>query len=56
MTNATPAPNKKHRFWTMERKQSAAGWCFLAPAAILIFVFSFYPMIQALLISFKKSP
>jgi len=53
MTNATPAP-KKHRFWTMERKQSAAGWCFLAPAAILIFVFSFYPMIQALLISFKK--
>ena len=54
MTNATPAPKKKHRFWTMERKQSAAGWCFLAPAAILIFIFSFYPMFQALLISFKK--
>ena len=54
MTNATPAPKKKHRFWTMERKQSAAGWCFLAPASILIFIFSFYPMIQALLISFKK--
>ena len=53
MTNATPAP-KKHRFWTMERKQSAAGWAFLAPASILIFIFSFYPMIQALLISFKK--
>ena len=54
MTNATPAPKKKHRFWTMERKQSAAGWCFLAPASILIFIFSFYPMVQALLISFKK--
>ena len=54
MTNATPAPKKKHRFWTMERKQSAAGWCFLAPAALLIFIFSFYPMFQALLISFKK--
>ena len=54
MTNATPAPKKKHRFWTMERKQSAAGWCFLAPASILIFIFSFYPMFQALLISFKK--
>jgi len=54
MTNATPAPKKKHRFWTMERKQSAAGWAFLAPASILIFIFSFYPMIQALLISFKK--
>jgi len=54
MTNATPAPKKKHRFWTMERKQSAAGWCFLAPASILIFIFSFWPMFQALLISFKK--
>ncbi|MBR5560023.1 MAG: sugar ABC transporter permease [Clostridia bacterium] len=54
MTNATPAPKKKHRFWTMERKQSAAGWAFLAPAAIMIFVFSFWPMFQALLISFKK--
>ncbi|MBQ8618134.1 MAG: sugar ABC transporter permease [Clostridia bacterium] len=53
MTNATPAP-KKHRFWTMERKQSAAGWCFLAPAAIMIVVFSFWPMFQALLTSFKR--
>ena len=53
MTNATPAP-KKHRFWTMERKQSAAGWCFLAPAAIMICVFSFYPMFQAFLTSFKR--
>ena len=54
MTNATPAPKKKHRFWTMERKQSAAGWIFLAPAALLIFIFSFWPMFQALLISCKK--
>ena len=53
MTNATPTP-KKHRFWTMERKQSAAGWCFLAPAAIMICVFSFYPMFQAFLTSFKR--
>ena len=54
MANATPAPKKKHRFWTMERKQSAAGWMFLAPAAIMIFVFSFWPMFQAFLISLKK--
>ena len=54
MTNATPAPKKKHRFWTMERKQSAAGWCFLAPATLMIFVFSFWPMFQALLTSFKR--
>lgn len=53
MTNATPAP-KKHRFWTMERKQSAAGWIFLAPAALLIVLFSFWPMFQALLTSFKR--
>jgi len=54
MANATPTPKKKHRFWTMERKQSAAGWMFLAPAAIMIFVFSFWPMFQAFLISLKK--
>ena len=53
MANTTPV-RKKKRFWTMERKQSAAGWMFLAPAAIMIFVFSFWPMFQALLISFKK--
>ena len=40
MTNATPAAKKKHRFWTMERKQSAAGWAFLMPATLLIFIFS----------------
>ena len=51
MTNTTNAPAKKKRFWTMERKQSAAGWAFLAPATLLIFVFSFYPMIRAFMIS-----
>ena len=54
MTNATPAPKKKRRFWSMERKQSAAGWAFLTPATLMIFVFSFYPMIQAFLTSMKR--
>ena len=54
MTNATPAPKKKHRFWTMERKQSAAGWAFLTPATLLIVIFSFYPMVQAFLTSMKR--
>ncbi|MGN0776660.1 MAG: carbohydrate ABC transporter permease [Candidatus Ventricola sp.] len=54
MTNATPAPKKKHRFWTMERKQSAAGWAFLTPATLLIVIFSFYPMVQAFLTSLKR--
>ena len=53
MANTTPV-RKNKRFWTMERKQSAAGWAFLAPAAIMIFVFSFWPMFQAFLISLKK--
>ena len=54
MTNATPAPKKKHRFWTMERKQSAAGWAFLTPATLMIVIFSFYPMVQAFLTSLKR--
>ena len=54
MTNVTPAPKKKRRFWSMERKQSAAGWAFLTPATLMIFVFSFYPMVQAFLTSLKR--
>ena len=54
MTNANPAPKKKHRFWTMERKQSAAGWAFLTPATLMIVIFSFYPMVQAFLTSLKR--
>ena len=53
MANTAPV-RKKKRFWTMERQQSAAGWAFLAPATILIFIFSFWPMFQAMLISLKK--
>ena len=38
----------------MHQKQSLAGWAFLAPATLLIFVLSFYPMFSALLTSFKR--
>ncbi len=34
-------------------KQSRAGWIFLAPATLLIAVMSFWPMIQAFMMSFK---
>ncbi|MDE6912133.1 MAG: sugar ABC transporter permease, partial [Lachnospiraceae bacterium] len=34
-------------------KQHRAGWIYLAPAALLIAVMSFWPMIQAFLISLK---
>ncbi len=35
-------------------KQRAAGWAFLAPASLMIFALSFYPMIQAFITSLKK--
>ncbi len=39
---------------TLQRKQNITGWIFLIPAAFLIFAFCFYPMLQALLLSFKR--
>ena len=33
--------------------QRAAGWIYLAPATILIFIMSFWPIIQAVITSFK---
>ena len=34
-------------------KQKAAGWSYLAPATILILIMSFWPIIQAVITSFK---
>ncbi|MBE5802648.1 MAG: sugar ABC transporter permease [Clostridiales bacterium] len=48
MNNTAPAPRKRP-FLTVARKQNLAGWFFLAPAALLIFYFSFYPMFRAFL-------
>lgn len=44
---------KKKKGMTLAKKQLAAGWLFLTPATILIFIMSFYPIIQALITSFK---
>ena len=38
---------------TLANKQLAAGWLFLTPATILIFIMSFYPIIQAFITSLK---
>ena len=43
----------KPRGITLNKKQNLTGWAFLAPAAIMIAIMSFIPMIQALLLSFK---
>ena len=37
-----------------EQKRNLTGWAFLLPAALLIFIFCFYPMVQALILSFQK--
>ena len=36
------------------KKHNLTGWAFLIPAALLIFIFCFYPMIQAIILSFTK--
>ncbi len=38
---------------SIQRKQQRAGWFFLAPATLLIFVMSFWPMIQAFIMSLQ---
>ncbi len=41
---------------SVAKKQEVWGWAFLAPATILIFIMSFWPMIQAFIMSLKKGP
>lgn len=44
--------NKK-KGMSITGKQRAAGWIYLTPATILIFIMSFWPIIQAVITSFK---
>ncbi len=44
---------KKKRGLGLLAKQEAAGWAFLTPASLLIFIMSFYPMVQAFITSLK---
>lgn len=39
---------------TLNQKNLRAGWFFILPAALLIFIFSFYPMFQAFWLSLQK--
>lgn len=39
---------------SVRQKQNMSGWMFLTPAVLLIAVMSFYPMIKALILSFKS--
>ncbi|AEF82248.1 ABC transporter, permease protein [Leadbettera azotonutricia ZAS-9] len=42
------------RRFSLEKKYSWWGWAFVFPASILIFILSFYPMVQALFLSFRS--
>lgn len=44
----------KARRLTQSRRYNLTGWVFLAPAALLIAVMSFYPMLKCLFYSFQK--
>lgn len=55
--SAKPAPASgrvpKPKMSAMARRRSLTGWAFIAPAAILIALMNFWPMIQAFILSFK---
>jgi len=44
---------QKPRRMRMEQRRNLTGWVFLLPAALLIALMNFWPMIQALILSFK---
>lgn len=44
----------KRNGMSLRKRHLLIGWGFILPAAMLILVFSFYPMFQALLLSLKK--
>lgn len=44
--------SKNKKGLNIQAKQQRAGWIFLAPATLMIAVFSFYPMVQAFITSF----
>ena len=44
----------KRRKLSLHQKQNLVGWAFLIPAALLIVWMCFYPMLQALLLSFQS--
>lgn len=44
---------EKTKYKSIQTKQKAAGWVFLLPATILIFIMSFWPMIRAFIMSLQ---
>jgi lactose/L-arabinose transport system permease protein len=53
MTLATKLKRESSGYSVNERRRNLTGWAFLLPAALLIAVMSFYPMVQAFILSLK---
>jgi lactose/L-arabinose transport system permease protein len=51
LSPTSPPTREQRRHFGIEMKHSLTGWVFLIPAALLIVWLSFYPMIQALILS-----
>ena len=49
-----PAPPARRRGLRIEQQRNLTGWVFLIPAALLIIVMSFVPMVQAFVISLQS--
>jgi lactose/L-arabinose transport system permease protein len=45
---------RRYMKFTLEKKTRLWGWIFVAPASLLIFFMSFYPMIQAFILSLSS--
>lgn len=48
------ASEPKKKKMSLSKRQNLAGWAFLTPATLMIAVMSFWPMIQAFILSFQK--
>ncbi len=45
---------KREKTLSLAKKHLRIGWIYIMPAVLLIFIFSFFPMFQAIILSLKK--
>lgn len=53
MKTKRPSEGRRGRSFIASMRKGVTGWAFLLPASLLIVVMSFWPMIDALILSFK---
>ena len=52
--SVSQASEPKKKKMSLSKRQNLTGWAFLTPATLMISVMSFWPMIQAFILSFQK--